>query len=211
LKAAILVASAAGHGLLLAVVGLHVPQWRERPFIDEPPEMVVDLFRPPPPPRALKPDGRPSPEPRASPVRPRPVAAPRPSAVPPLPLAPVPAPVPPAPAARAGGGAGGAVAGQGAAQPGGDLRGALRGSTVGCANRSAVGLNRREVEGCDEKLGAGARDALFIPAPMDARKRDRFDARAAGKARDRAWREAPVPSGIAPGSGPGEMTGLDKP
>ncbi|MDP2258803.1 MAG: hypothetical protein Q8J89_03700 [Caulobacter sp.] len=211
LKAAILVASAAGHGLVLALIGLNVPRPHERPEVDEEQVMVVDLFRPPPPPRAPRTDVPASTAPRASPVRPRAVAVPAPSAAPPLPMAPVPAPAAPAPAPKAGAGSGGAVSGQGAGQPDGDLRGALRGSTVGCANRTAVGLNRREIDGCDEKLGAGARDAAFIPAPMDRRKRDGFDARAAGKARDRAWREAPVPVGIDPKAAPGVITGLDKP
>ena len=211
LKAAILAASAAGHGLVLTLIGLNVPRMHERPMFDEEQVMIVDLFRPPPPPRARRPDAPASTTPQGSPVRPRAVVAPAPAAVAPLPMAPVPAPAAPAPAPKAGAGSGGAASGQGAGPPGGDLRGALRGSTVGCANRTAVGLNRREIEGCDETLGAGARDAPFIPAPMAPRKRGGFDARAAAKARDRAWREAPVPSGIAPGSGPGEITGLDKP
>ncbi len=210
-KAAILAASAAGHALVLAVIGLHAPRLHERPFVDEPPEMVIDLFRPPPPPRTQQPDTATAPTPRASPVRPRAVVAPVPPAVLPLPLAPVPAPAPPSPAPRAGGGSGGAVAGQGAGPPGGDLRGALRGSSVGCANRTAVGLNRREVEGCDERLGAGAKDAPFIDAPMDGAKRAGFDARAARLRRDREWRERPMPAGIDPKAGPGVLTGLDKP
>jgi hypothetical protein len=210
-KTGVVAASVAGHGLVLALIGLNVPQVRERLLEDEEQVMVVDLVRAPPPPRARRPDARPSAIPQASPVRPRIVVAPAPSAVAPLPLAPVPAPAAPAPASKAGGGSGGAVGGEGSGPPGGDLRGALRGSTVGCANRAAVGLNRREVEGCDEKLGAGAKDARYIAAPMDARKRSAFDARAAGKARDRAWRAAPVPQGIDPKAGPGEITGLDKP
>lgn len=210
-KTAILAASAAGHVLVFALIGLNAPQMRERLIADEDPVMVVDLFRPPPSPRARSPQAPASATPQASPVRPRAVALPTPAAVLPLPLAPVPAPLAPSPAPKAGAGSGGAVGGPGAGQPGGDLRGALRGSTVGCANRRAVGLNRREVDGCDETLGGGAKDAPWIGSPMDARKRAGFDARAAAKARDRAWREAPVPQGIAPGSGPGEITGLDKP
>lgn len=196
---------------MLALIGLNVPQVRERLVEDEDQVMVVDLFRAPPPPRARRPDARPSTIPQASPVRARIVTAPAPAAVAPLPMAPVPAPASPAPAPKAGAGSGGAVGGQGSGPPGGDLRGALRGSTVGCANRAAVGLNRREVEGCDEKLGAGAKDAPYIAAPMDARKRSGFDARAASKARDRAWRAAPVPPGIDPKAAPGVITGLDKP
>lgn len=211
LKAAILAASAAGHVLVFALIGLNVPQVRERLTEDDDQAMIVDLFRPPPPPRAGSPRTPAPVRPQASALRPRAVMGPPPAAVVPLPLAPVPAPGAPSPAPRVGAGSGGAVGGAGAGQPGGDLRGALRGSTVGCANRKAVGLNRREVEGCDERLGAGAADTPWIAAPMDPRKRRDFDARAAEKARDRAWREAPMPQGVAPGSGPGEITGLDKP
>ncbi len=210
LKAVLLAGSAAGHALVFALIGLNVPQVRERVVDEAEQAMIIDLFRPPPPPRAQRPDAPAAPTPQVSAVRPRTVVAPAPSAVLPLPMAPVPAPAAPSPAPKAGGGSGGAVGGPGAGPPSGDLRGALRGSTVGCANRAAVGLNRREVEGCDEALGAGAKDAPFIEAPMDGAKRAGFDARAARLRRDREWRERPVPSGLAPGSGPGQMTGLDR-
>lgn len=205
LKAAILAASAAGHALVFALIGLNVPQVRER-LVEQERPMVVDLFRPPPPPRAQRRDAPAAPTPQASPVRPRAVAAPTPAAVLPLPMAPVPAPAPPSPARKAGGGSGGAVGGPGAGPPGGDLRGALRGSTVGCANRTAVGLNRREVEGCDERLGAGAKDAPFIEAPMDGAKRAGFDAEARRKEIIRKRKEAPPPVGVSRGNAGGTRT-----
>lgn len=210
-KAGVLAASIAGHVAVFALIGLNTPEVRERIFEDEDPAMVVDLFRPPPPPRAPRPDVRRAPAPQPSPARPREVAVPRAAPVLPLPMAPVPRATPaPAPTPARGSGSGGAVAGPGAGQPGGDLRGALRGSTVGCANRGAVGLNRREAEACDEKLGAGAKDAPFIEPPIDPTKRAGYDRRAAKLRRDREWRERAPPIGIDPRAGPGEITGLDK-
>jgi hypothetical protein len=51
--------------------------------------------------------------------------------------------------------------------PKGDLRAALRGSGVGCANELAVGLNRREIEKCDERWGEAARKApVYANAPI---------------------------------------------
>lgn len=58
----------------------------------------------------------------------------------------------------------------------GDLGAALRRSGVGCANGRAFGLNREERERCAEKLGAQARDAPFLPAPIDPGKRAYYDA-----------------------------------
>ncbi len=206
-KTGVLAASVAGHVAVFALIGLNTPEVRERLFEEEDRAMVVDLVRPPPPPRARQRAARQAPAPQASPVRPRQAATPRAAPVLPLPMAPVPRPTP---APITGAGSGGATTGAGVGRPGGDLRGALRGSTVGCANRTAVGLTRREIDACDETLGAGAKDAAFIAAPMDAAKRGRFDARAARLARDRAWRERPPPIGIDPGASPGQVTGLDK-
>ena len=126
----------------------------------------------------------------ASPLRPR---APRliaPSSVTPLGVAPVPAPGPttrpptalhPAPLPEG---------------PRGDLRTALRGSSVGCTNAEAVGLNRREREHCDERLGAMARNAPVYDAPMDPRKRGAFEAQALRQQADRAYRDAPMGVGV---------------
>jgi hypothetical protein len=193
-KTGIVAASAAGHLVVFALIGLTVPEVRERFVADEEQALMVDLFRPPPPPRAPRQEAAAAAVRSPSPVRPRlaPVTA-RPSVLP-LPMAPVPRPAAPAAPARTGGGSG-QGSDPGAGQPGGDLRGALRRSTVGCANREAVGLTRRENEACDERLGAGAKDAPYIPAPMAGAKRERFDARAAKKERDRKWREEGMPVG----------------
>lgn len=210
MRAGIVAASVAGHVLVFALIGLGAPGVRERFVPEEYRPMAVDLVRPPSPPRAAPPapPERPAPPSRA---RPREALLPRDIPVQPLPLAPVPRPrVPAPPAPAAGGGSGGATPGPGATAPGGDLRGALRGSTVGCANRGAVGLNRREIEACDERLGTGAKDAPWIAAPLGRDKRDRYDAAAARKERDRKWREGAVPVGIDPSASPGQITGLDK-
>ncbi|WP_312167143.1 hypothetical protein [Phenylobacterium sp.] len=83
------------------------------------------------------------------------------------------------------------------APPSSDLRQALRRGTVGCGAPDL--LSREEREACQERLGAGAKDAPFIAPPIAADKRQEFDRAAA---RNRAkWRErespmpAPVPSG----------------
>jgi len=193
-QAGVIAAAVAGHAVVFLLIGLDTPAVRERIFRDDEPVMVVDLRRPPPPLRQQAPDARRAPAPRPSPVRPR--ETPRPIVRPTLslPMAPIPK-ADPAPApdtgARPVGGAGGA----GRDQPGGDLRGALRSSTVGCANGRAVGLNRRETEACDERFGAAAKDAPFIDAPIGRDKRAGYDARAARLRRDREWREGNVPVG----------------
>lgn len=78
----------------------------------------------------------------------------------------------------------------------GDLRAALRGSSAGCANARAVGLNRGEQDHCDEKLGAAARNAPILDAPVDAGKRREFDTQALRQQADRAYRDAPTGLGV---------------
>lgn len=126
----------------------------------------------------------------ASPVQPRAPRLVAPSWVQPLGVAPVPGP--PAPANRETG-AHPAPLPEG---PRGDLRTALRGSSAGCANAEAVGLNRREQEHCDEKFGATARNAPVYDAPMDGAKRRGFDAQALKQQADRAYRDAPMGVGV---------------
>lgn len=151
---------------------------------------------------------RPTPETMASPdraaaastLRPRAPRLAAPSWVQPLGLAPVPGP--PAP--------GRGTADHPAPLPAGtrgDLRSALRGSSAGCANAEAVGLNRREQEHCDEKFGAMARNAPVYDAPMDGAKRRGFDAQALRQQADRAYRDAPMGVGVDHRSreGPGTM------
>ncbi|MFZ0266574.1 MAG: hypothetical protein WAL33_02970, partial [Caulobacter sp.] len=91
--------------------------------------------------------------------------------------------------------------------PQGDLRAALRGSSAGCANAEAVGLNRGEQEHCDEKFGATARNAPVYDAPMDTAKRRGFDQQAIRQEAARAARQAPVGVGVDHRSreGPGTM------
>ncbi|MFC4443046.1 hypothetical protein [Caulobacter henricii] len=92
--------------------------------------------------------------------------------------------------------------------PRGDLRTALRSSGVGCANGTAVGLNRREQERCDERWGEAARRApLYSEAPMDPAKRAAFDQIAAGQAAARRYRQAPMGPGVDHRSrdGPGQV------
>ncbi len=126
----------------------------------------------------------------ASPLKPRAPRLVAPSWIRPLGVAPVPGP--PAPGKPATGV-------QPAPQPEGprgDLRTALRGSSAGCANAQAVGLNRREQEHCDEKFGAAARNAPVYDAPMDTAKRRDFDTQAIRQQADRAYRDAPMGIGV---------------
>jgi len=208
-RAIVIAGSAVGHLVVLVLIGLNAPQV-QRVFIEDdpvrdPPPVVIDLYRPPPPPRQVKRTSVASPLP--SPVRPRPVApqAP-PPAIAPLPMAPVakPVPAPPATPPPTGAGSGGAAIWPD--RPEGELREALRRSVVGCANQDAVGLTRRERENCDEKLGKGAKDAPFIPAPMAAAKRERFDAAAARKDVARRRKEGAVPSGVSRDNAGGTRT-----
>ena len=125
----------------------------------------------------------------ALPVQPRAPRVAAPPSVRSLGVAPVPGP--PAPANRETGARPAPSQGQE-----GDLRTALRGSSAGCANAEAVGLNRREQEHCDEKFGATARNAPVYEAPMDAAKRRSFEAQALRQQADRAYRESPMGIGV---------------
>lgn len=195
-RAAIVAASVLGHGLALALLGLTAPTVWEASRV-QPPVIPLELWTPPPAttarhrPRAV---ARPP-----SPVRPRLAAVNRPpGAIAPLPLPASPGPVSPAPTA----GAGVHPAPLPGEARGGDLRSALRGSPVGCANRDTVGLTRREREACDDAWGKG-RDQADIAAPIDPDKRQAWDAVAARKARVRARKEAPPPPGINPSDNAG--------
>lgn len=172
------------------------------------PEPVPAPPQPQPQPKKKE---EPAPAPRPSPVKPREVAREAPPApIAPLPMAPVPKAAAPGGAAAPGRSGGGSPMPDFGVKPGGDLRDALRRSSVGCANDPAVGLNRREKENCIERLGKDAKDAPFIQAPIAGAKREAFDATAARKDRDRAWREAPMPIGIDPkaNAGGGKPAGL---
>lgn len=191
-RAIIVAGSVTAHAAFFLLLGLTSP--KVRAIIDRdpdrPPPVEIELYHPPQP-REARRTVMPTSSPMPSIVRPRQAEPlPVPATVAPLPMAPVPKAAPPV---RTGAGSGVTSP---SPLPGGDLRGALRRSTVGCANELAVGLNRRELEECQERLGKGAKDAPFIPAPMAAAKRGAFDARAAKLERDRTWREGGVPSGV---------------
>ncbi|MBO9711033.1 MAG: hypothetical protein J7521_22770 [Caulobacter sp.] len=112
-----------------------------------------------------------SPQAAAAPLQPRAPRLPPPAYVPTLGVAP--APGPPSPVARPAQ-AHPAPLPEG---PGGDLKAALRASSVGCANADAVGLNRREREHCDDVFGAQAKGRTF-DAPLDPAKQREFEAQA---------------------------------
>jgi len=98
-----------------------------------------------------------------------------------------------------------------AAQPGGDLKTALRGSGTGCANDRAVGLNRRERERCDERWGEAARKAPEYAAPIEAGKRRELDMQALRQEAARAYRDAPMGLGVDHRSRDGPGRGKDIP
>lgn len=91
--------------------------------------------------------------------------------------------------------------------PKGDLRSALRGSGVGCANELAVGLNRREIEKCNERWGEAARKApVYANAPISAGATADFRRQALSQEASRAYRESPMGLGVDHRSrdGPGQ-------
>ena len=85
-----------------------------------------------------------------------------------------------------------------------DLRNALRRGAVGCANPTL--LSKAEREACLEELGAGAKDAPFIPPPMSADKRQAFDEAAAKKEAYQRYKRQNIPPGTV-GSGLGDDSG----
>jgi hypothetical protein len=196
-RSVIALASALGHLILFALIGLQVSELR---LTAQPPGPALDIRMIPP----ERPLPRPAAQtPRAAEIRPRPTRTPPPATVPTLPLS-------PGPPAAPGGNRGGIGVRDAPAPlpeaPGGDLRKALRGFSPGCRMRDTVGLTRAERDACDEKLGRGAGDAPYIPAPMDPAKRAAFDAQAAKDEAYRKYKQGNVPPGIdpkaAPGSGP---------
>jgi hypothetical protein len=75
-----------------------------------------------------------------------------------------------------------------------DLRNALRRGAVGCANPTL--LSKAEREGCLEKLGAGAKDAPFIPPPIAKDKLRAFDEKVAAQEQMRIYRQTGIYSGM---------------
>lgn len=190
--AAVVAVSGLAHIAALALLGLTTPTLRTAAR-DEVAITPVELWRPPSTVAARRrPAATPSP---VSPRRAR--ASASTAAVAPLPFAPV----------RDDGPASPPTASRGIMPPpglaGADLRGALRRSTVGCANRDALSMTRLEREACDDRYARGREDDPFIAPPMDAGKRAEFDAIAARKDRVRKRKEAPPPAGISPSDNAG--------
>ncbi len=194
--AAIVTTSLVGHGLVMLLLGMGatIPPDVRR---SEPPALALDLWPPSRTPvrRTVRAPARTM----VSPLAPRRALALDPAAVLPAVRSPFPAGSP-APSPDA---AGDAHAAPLPGQSGGDLRGALRGSTVGCANRDTVGLTLREREGCDDRYATGRENDPFIEPPMDTGKRAAWDAAAARKDRARKRKEAAPPPGIAPSDNAG--------
>lgn len=187
-RTAVVAVSLLAHGLVLALLGLTNPSLREVRRVD-PRAVSLDFWIPAP----ADLSSHRAPPAAPSPLRPRRVASSAPASdIPPLPMAPSRPTGPPAAAAAV----------HPAPLPGqarGDtLRQALRGSPVGCANKDAVGLTRREREACDDAFGKRSVETADIAAPIDPAKRAEWDAVAARKATIRRRKEAPVPPGINP-------------
>lgn len=189
-RTVIVTVSLLAHGLVLALLGLATPALREIRRVD-PRAVSLEVWMPAPADLSSHRSRRAAP----SPLRPRRVASTAPASdIPPLPIAPsrsaspqatvVPAEAHPAP-----------LPGQ---ARGDALRQALRGSPVGCGNRDAVGLTRREREACDDAWGKRSVETADIAAPIDAARRAEWDAVAARKATIRRRKEDPVPPGINP-------------
>lgn len=110
--------------------------------------------------------------------RPLPLPPPEPAASSPAPGAQV-APGQAQALAPSSAGSGTALAG------GGDLGAMLRHGILGCAN--LAGLSRAEREGCQDKLGAGAKHETVLSEGRDPRIQAYFDAVAKAKGRDKPW------------------------
>lgn len=82
-----------------------------------------------------------------------------------------------------------------------NVRNALRGSLVGCANAAALGYTREERERCEDRLSAGAKQAAFPGLGMEADKNSDLARAAARKEAYRRYRDAGVPPGTAGGVG----------
>lgn len=181
---ALLCASLVVHVAVLAVLGLRQPHLRSAP---PPPVMEVQVvpyyvLPAPRPPEAAR-----QPTIVERPIRPRRTLRPDETS----PVAPL--VTPNAPQASRGPWTV-APAVPGAAPPSADLRQALRRGATGCANLAL--LSREEREACQEKLGAGAKDAPFFQPPMDPRKRQAFDETAAKKEAYQRYKRGNVPPGL---------------
>ncbi|THD64152.1 hypothetical protein [Phenylobacterium sp.] len=188
-------ASIAAHVAVAVVLLLERPSLPPPTDFPGPPEAIIPILIMPrtPPPAA----GRLA---QQQPIRlhrrPQPFLPPD---IPTLPVAPTPAPAPaPGPATPKA-----VPAVHPAPQPEGpkgDVRTALRGSYVGCANADAVGLNKAERDACAEKFGKGAKDAEFAGLGLTADKQRLLDAAGAKKEADLRYKQAPMTFGSAPGA-----------
>ncbi|WP_374576285.1 hypothetical protein [Phenylobacterium sp.] len=179
LHAALLAVSAAIHVLVLSALAL---SRGSTPQIPPPPPILQVQIAPaflPPPKAAPRPKPLERPKPRAPKIRP----ARRPDE--PAPVAPLLIPSP-APAAAA------APAALDEA-----VRNALRNGAPGCADAKALRLDKRAQDRCLERLGAGAKDAPFFPAPLSKEKQAAFDEAAEAKANCRKYRQG-MPPGLEP-------------
>lgn len=82
-----------------------------------------------------------------------------------------------------------------------NVRQALRGGRVGCANARALGLSREEREECDRKLARGAKDAEFPGLGLDREKDSALARAAAEKDAYIRYRNGGVPPGTSGGPG----------
>lgn len=189
-RATIIAGSLLLHVGILACLALPTPPLLQNLIADDQPIITVELLRP-----ILQDQPRPRPSPAAATTASAP-ASPLPFKVrAPVRTAPIGAPtleVPASGLARPG------TAIRPAPLPGdavGDLRAALRGSATGCTSADAVGLNRRERERCEERLGA-ARAKGDPLSGMSADKRRALDAQAAAQEAYRRYQDAPMGPGV---------------
>lgn len=190
-------ASLAAHLAALWIVAVQQPMLAVPSEPEGPPQSVIPVLlmpRTPPPTAGQRARPQPirlhrRPQPFVPPqVEPAPIAPPAPASAPPAPRAPVvlhPAPLPEGPK--------------------GDVRAALRGSPVGCANPLAAGLNKAERDLCDEKFGKGVRTATPYATGMEltAEKRRLLDAAAAQREADYRYKHEPTPPAPVPLPGAG--------
>jgi hypothetical protein len=183
------------HLLVGVVILLQKTSLPTPPDLGGPPEAIIPiLILPKTPPAAGR---KAQPQPIRLHRRPQPFIPPD---VTPAPIAP---PTPPAAVAKAAPPAPPAL--HPAPQPEGpkgDVRTALRGGYVGCANAQAVGLNRAEQDACDEKFGKGAKDAQFAGLGLSADKQRLLDAAGARKDADYRYKHSQAPAiGVARSGG----------
>lgn len=161
--------SALAHFLILALAFTQRPTLPIPPYAEAPSPDVINIELVP----------RRSPSATPAPLRVRRAAQALPGAPAPLPLPSAPSRIPPSPQATAPG------PGPGQLAPAGpDLRAALRHGLAGCANLASLGIARARLDDCDQRLGRGAANAPFLPAPIPTRIRAYYDQVAAARAPD---------------------------